>query len=158
MYYFLVILIIIMDQGFKKIANANLDLNQSVPLIEGMINLSLTYNYGAAFSILQNKQLVLIPITLTISAVIIFLMIKSRKNGHWTLMLSFAMILGGGIGNLIDRIAIGYVIDYLEFKFFRFPVFNFADMAVVGGSILLVIYILFVEGKVQTKKAEGNEG
>lgn len=155
MYFIVIAAIIILDQGFKQLIELNLALNQSVPLIKGILNLSLIYNYGAAFSVLQNKQVILIPITLIVSGIILFLMLRNRKTGHWSLMLSFAMIFGGGIGNLIDRIRLGYVIDYLEIKFFKFPVFNIADMAVVSGSALLVIYILFIETKAQKEK-EGN--
>ena len=154
MYFFLIALIIILDQGAKQLAESHLVLNQSIPLIKGMLNLSLTYNYGAAFSILQNKQTLLIIITVIVSGIILFLMIKNIRAGHWSLMLSLAMVFAGGIGNLIDRIRIGYVIDYLEVKFIQFPVFNIADMAVVTGSFLLVYYILFVEGKIQKIKAE----
>ena len=153
MYFILTVLIIILDQATKQIALSGLVLNHSSSIVQGFLNLSLTYNYGAAFSILQNRQAILIPITLIVSGIILYFMIKNRKAGHWTLMLSFALILGGGIGNLIDRIRLGYVIDYLEFKFIQFPVFNVADMSVVCGSALLVIYILFIETKVQKAMA-----
>ena len=153
MYFIIAAGVILLDQGFKQIALFSLAQNQTMPIIKGILNLSLTYNYGAAFSILQNKQIILIPITLIVSGIIIYLMIKNRKVGHWSLMLSFALILGGGIGNLIDRIRLGYVIDYLEFKFIHFPVFNVADMSVVCGSALIMIYILFLETKVQKTKA-----
>ncbi len=157
MYFFLIAFIIILDQGAKQLALSYLVLNQSIPLIKGMLNLSLTYNYGAAFSILQNKQTFLITITIMVSGTILFLLIKNIRDGHWSLMLSLAMVFAGGIGNLIDRIRIGYVIDYMEIKFIQFPVFNVADMAVVSGSFLLVIYILFVEGRIQKNKAGNHD-
>jgi len=153
MYFVITVLIIIGDQATKQMALSGLVLNHSSPIIQGFLNLSLTYNYGAAFSILQNRQGILIPITLIVSGIILYYMIRNKKTGHWSLMLSLALILGGGIGNLIDRIRLGYVIDYLEFKFVQFPVFNVADMSVVCGSALLVIYILFIEAKVQKTMA-----
>jgi signal peptidase II len=157
MYFIFAVLIIILDQVTKQIALSGLVLNHSSPIVQGFLNLSLTYNYGAAFSILQNRQAILIPITLIVSGIILYFMIKTKKTGHWTLMLSFALILGGGIGTLIDRIRLGYVIDYLEFKFIQFPVFNVADMSVVCGSALLVIYVLFIETKVQKAMAESDD-
>ena len=69
------------------------------------------------------------------------------KTKHPFMMLSTASIIAGGIGNLIDRIRMGYVIDYLDVKLFNFAVFNFADICVVLGAICLVIYILFMETK-----------
>ncbi len=157
-YYFIIALIILADQGIKHLMVSYLTLDYTVPLIDGILNLTLIHNYGAAFSILQNRQIILIPITLIVSAVILWLMTKNIKSGHWTMLLSFALIFSGGIGNLIDRIRLGYVVDYLEIKFFRFPVFNIADMAVVIGSIVLVIYIMFIELKTKSEKSENYDG
>jgi signal peptidase II len=63
-----------------------------------------------------------------------------------------AMILGGGIGNLIDRLQYGYVVDFIEFRLIKFPVFNVADISVVCGSILLILYVLLVEPKIASNK------
>jgi signal peptidase II len=72
-------------------------------------------------------------------------MVVMRKKGRPLMMTSVALIAGGGIGNLIDRIALGYVVDYLDFRVF--PIFNLADIAVCVGCGLLVVYVLFFDGK-----------
>ena len=77
----------------------------------------------------------------------LIIFIIKDKNKHPFMMLSTSAVIAGGIGNLIDRVRLGYVIDYLDVKLFNFAIFNFADICVVLGAICLVIYILFIEKK-----------
>ena len=129
----------------KYLIVANISLNESIPIIGNFFQIAHIHNYGAAFSIFQNMQTFLIFITIGVSAALLFYMLKMMKTGHFSMLLALAGIIGGGIGNLIDRIRLGYVVDFLQFG--SFPVFNVADMAVVGGSALLIFYVIFIDMK-----------
>lgn len=157
MYYLIILIIIILDQTTKHFVRVNLDINQSVVLWAGVMDLTYIHNFGAAFSILQNKQVFLISLTSIVSVVILIILVKNVKKAHWTMLLGFSLIIGGGVGNMIDRIRNGYVVDFLEIKLFSFPVFNVADMAVVGGSALLILYILFFDQALKMRK-DGSHG
>lgn len=148
-------LLIGVDRLTKWLAAAHLKGQGSMQIINlgGHEVLNLTYheNRGAAFSILQDKQVFLITITSIFLAVILFLMLSGRikdKKHLW----AFGLIVAGGIGNLIDRIANGYVIDFIDFRIIKFAVFNFADMCAVVGAILLVLLVLIDEIKTQREK------
>ncbi len=114
--------------------------------------MDLTYaeNTGAAFSSFQGSKvfLIVLPIALVIF-LLVYLYKDSEKNPIFSY--SIAAVIGGGIGNLIDRIRLGYVVDYLDLQLFDFAIFNFADIFVVLGSIMILIYVIFIEKKV-TKK------
>lgn len=146
MYYFLIIIaVVILDQIIKKAVVAAMALYESIPVIQEVFHITYIHNKGAAFSIMEGQinVLILLPLAMIIAAVIFMLIM--RKKGHPLLMISVALIAGGGIGNLVDRIALGYVVDYLDFRVF--PIFNLADIAVCVGCGLLVLYVLFIDGK-----------
>lgn len=146
MYYFLIIIaVIILDQIIKKAVVAAMSLYESIPVIQDIFHITYIHNTGAAFSIMEGRisVLIMLPLVMIIGAVIFMLIM--RKKGHPVLMTSVALIAGGGIGNLIDRIALGYVVDYLDFRVF--PIFNLADIAVCVGCGLLIVYVLFIDGK-----------
>ena len=115
-------------------------------LIPGFLGLRYVENTGAAFSILSGKQLLLILVTFIILGAITGLFIRSIRNGdHIVVRLSYALIIAGAIGNFIDRVRYNYVVDFFEFLFINFPIFNVADMAIVSGVILLAIATLFLD-------------
>ena len=146
-YFFLTGILISLDQITKYFIQTNMDLNKSVPVVEGIFHITYIHNYGAAFSILQGKQIVLIGVTLIAIAAVLTYMFINRKSSHWSLMLSLAFIAGGGIGNLINRIRVGYVVDFLDFRFF--PIFNIADICVCCGAGLLIIYMFYFEPRIK---------
>lgn len=113
-----------------------------------VIGLRYVENDGAAFSSFSGAKIFLIVLT---SVMIVGLAIYALrdKRKHPFMMLSIATVIAGGIGNLIDRIRLGYVIDYFEVRMFNFAIFNFADICVVLGAICLVIYVLFIEKKAE---------
>lgn len=139
-----------MDQLVKRIIVANLSLAQSIPVIQDIFHITYIRNTGAAFSLMDGMQwfLVLFPVLLVVAAVA-FLLIK-RKSAHPLLLASVAMIAGGGIGNLIDRVAYGYVVDFFDFRIF--PIFNVADIFVCVGCGLMILYVLFFDGKNDGKR------
>lgn len=144
-YFFIIIAVVILDQILKNLTVNSMSLYESIPVIQDVFHITYIHNTGAAFSIMEGKIsiLILLPMVMIIAALVF--MIIMRKKGHTVMMTSVALIAGGGIGNLIDRIAVGYVVDYLDFRVF--PIFNLADIAVCVGCGLLIIYVLFIDGK-----------
>ena len=150
MIFFLIIFVLIAaDQISKGFIVARISVNQTIPVIEDIFHITYIRNFGAAFSILQGKQLLLIIVTfIALMAILLYLAIK-RKRDHWLLSLSLSFIAGGGFGNLIDRIRLGYVVDFFDFRVF--PVFNVADICVCTGCGLLILYLFFIEPKIGKK-------
>lgn len=137
-YIFLIGAAVALDQMTKYWAVHELMPKKSMEFIPGLLGFRYAENTGAAFSMLRDKQLLLILVTLLIIAVLCGLMVKSIKAGEpLVVKMSYVLILSGAIGNFIDRVRLNYVVDFLEFKFINFPIFNIADICVVCGVILL---------------------
>ncbi len=135
------LLVVLIDYIIKLLVINNLKPIGSITLIPGLFSLTYVENKGAAFGMLANARWIFIVFTL---AVIIFLIIFLfwKKPTSKLVNIALILIIGGGLGNLIDRIFYGYVVDYLSISFFP-PVCNFADYCVTVGAGLLVIYLLF---------------
>ena len=145
MFYIIIILIVIGDQLTKGLIQQSMVLNQSIPVWDGIFSITYIHNTGAAFSMLAGKTQVLALFQVIIIGVILgYYILKGRKS-HPQLRISLAMIVAGGIGNLIDRLTLGYVVDFLDFHFW--PIFNVADIGVSAGCVLLAGYVFFIEGK-----------
>lgn len=119
--------------------------NAQTTLIPGVMNLHYVENTGAAFSMMEGMRWLFIPITIAIVAVLCVYLLKNRKNESVFTRVALACVIGGAIGNLIDRILYGFVVDMLEPTFINFAVFNVADIFVTCGTIALVIIILFFQ-------------
>ncbi len=142
MFPFLIILAIAsIDQIIKFQILENVMLFDQIEVIKNFFYITYIKNYGIAFGMFQDKILFFIITTAIIASVIIYLIVK-LKNKNMALTVSLSVILGGAIGNLIDRIRLGFVIDYLQFSIFP-PVFNFADSCVVVGALVVSVLILF---------------
>lgn len=150
MYYALILFAILLDQLIKYLIVHNMELNSSIPVIDPIFYLTYVQNFGAAFSILQNQKTVFIVITSVVAVSLLLVIIKNKAKYHKALLISFSMIIGGGVGNLIDRIRYGYVVDFFDFKIW--PVFNIADMFVVCGTFLLAFYVFMIEPKLSKEK------
>lgn len=141
------LVIVVLDQLTKFWANDILDYHQPVPVIP-MFNLTLTYNTGAAFGFLSDaggwQRWFFVSLTLIIS-IILFRWIWMMHVTERLHAIALALILGGAIGNLIDRIWFGYVIDFIDIYYdtYHWPIFNIADSAITIGAILL-IYDLYL--------------
>ena len=137
------------DQLTKLWAAAQLAGQKAIEVIPGVFELDYTENPGVAFSMLENQRWLFIPLSLLIAAFFLVILLRSplRKNVWFNLIC--ALILSGAIGNLIDRMAYGYVIDFLSFCLIDFPIFNIADCCVVVGAIALFVAILFGMKKVE---------
>ena len=134
------------DQLIKRWAATALAQVGTIPLIEGVFHFTYAENRGAAFSIFSGRRIFLIILVGAIVLAGIVLLISNKLRPaclNWTL----AMIIAGGLGNLIDRIRLGYVIDYLDFCLIDFAIFNFADMLIVCGAILMAVIVLYTDWK-----------
>lgn len=138
----IIIVAVLLDQITKLYIDKNFDFFRNDVIIEDFFSITHVRNTGAAWSILSGKTTFLIVLNSIIMILTFLFMLRSVNT---TLTVSLALIIGGGLGNLIDRIFRGSVIDFLRFKIFgyNFPVFNVADICVVSGSILLLIFVLF---------------
>ena len=140
----LILCIILADQLVKGIVVKNLSGFDSVTAIPHILNFIYVENTGAAFSILSEKTAVLSIISVLFCiAVIAYWLIKKPQSEM--LKLSLSLLLAGAVGNAIDRIARGFVVDFIELSFIRFPVFNIADISITFGTVLLMIYLLFFD-------------
>ncbi|MDD3088151.1 MAG: signal peptidase II [Candidatus Omnitrophica bacterium] len=129
----IVFLVLALDQLTKLIVTANLTLHDSIPLVKGVFSLTLIHNRGAAFGIFKNQLYIFIFISL-IAVALIYSMLKNNKSDK-LYSLSLSLILAGALGNLLDRVFLGYVIDFLDFHIW--PVFNIADSAITCGTLIL---------------------
>lgn len=116
-----------------------------------ILNFTYTENSGAAFGIMSNQRYLLLFITIAAMIAAIYLLL-SKKIDHNFLIWSVALIIAGGLGNLIDRIFRSYVVDYIDVRLINFAIFNLADCCVVIGTIGLLFYVIFLDGKSQKEK------
>lgn len=146
------VLCVAADQAVKWLVMHTMVLGSSQPLLPPLLRLTRVHNYGAAWSSFSGARWLLIGLTAAGMCVLIWLLVKIVRHplGQWSL----AIILGGGIGNLIDRVRLGYVVDMLDTMFMDFPVFNVADVFVVCGTICALIYYLAFYGKYDEKHRE----
>ncbi|MGN0490601.1 signal peptidase II [Ruminococcus sp.] len=142
--------LVIIDQIIKYFVSAYLQPVGSVSVIDNLFSLTYVENKGVAFGMFSDMRWVFVALTSVLLAIIIFYMFKKRPKGKFFYICA-ALIIGGGIGNLIDRIFYGYVIDYLSLSFFP-PVCNFADYCITAGTIMLVIYLLFFSDVLDSSK------
>lgn len=139
------IFIILADQLAKSAATQYLMGQRPIEIIRNFVELHYVKNYGAAFGILQNQRWFFIIITSIVVLAMISYMLKNSNSLTTLTKLSISMLSGGAVGNLIDRIRLGYVVDFikLDLKIYNFPVFNIADIFIVAGTALLVYTVLF---------------
>ena len=133
------------DQLTKWLALTFVEPVGTIPLLKfgesEWLNLTYVKNFGAAFSILQNKQLFLIIITSVVILLVAALMLSNRIKRP-SYLWSFSLIIAGGLGNLIDRIANGFVVDFIDVRIINFAIFNFADICAVVGTAMLIVFVL----------------
>ena len=157
LYILAIALCVAADQAVKLYVVSHLGLYETAPLLPGIVELFYIQNTGGGFSILTNHTLLLTVLTAVLMAVIAFLLAK-RIFPHPLAMWMLTLILGGGLGNLVDRIRLGYVVDMFNFQFIHYPVFNVADMLVVSGTILFAAYYLLLHDKVTKKEEADHDG
>jgi signal peptidase II len=148
--YILIILSLIgIDQFSKYLALKYLKGVSSIPIINDVFHLTYVENRGAAFGLFQNNQIIFVVVAMI--ACIVGLYYLYKKDLNLLAKSSIILLISGAIGNMIDRVRLGFVVDYFDFRIVWEYVFNVADIFVVVGTILLCIYILFFEDKEQVK-------
>ena len=136
--------LIFADQLTKWWAVIALKGNEGISIIDGVFRLMYLENHGAAFGIMQNKRIMLLIVSAVILVFLAFIFIKIPDTGKFTpLKIIIVALTAGAIGNMIDRIINGYVIDFFYFELINFPVFNVADCYVVVSAVVAMILILF---------------
>jgi signal peptidase II len=140
LFWITAVLILLIDQGSKYIVKTTMTLYESIPVIPNIFHLTYIENPGAAFGLLANQRVFFVIITVIILTTIIYFYYK-LKGENLILRVALGMVVGGAIGNLIDRLRIGAVTDFLDFRIW--PVFNIADSAIVVGMIYLAYQIIF---------------
>lgn len=147
MTYFLMTLlaavIVIADQVSKYLVVAQIPLGGHVEVLPGVVGLTYVQNRGAAFSMLQNQQWLFALIFALFAVLIVWEF--SKKRMPFTILERFCIVsvFAGGLGNMIDRLRLGYVVDMIATEFINFPVFNVADCFITCGCILLMVHLVF---------------
>ena len=135
--------IVALDQLTKYLTVSGIPLYADVPLLPGFVQLTYVQNTGAAFSMLEGQQWLFALIFAVLTAAIIWAYVKKPFPFSKFEWFCIAAVYGGGLGNMIDRLRLGYVIDMIETQFIKFPVFNVADCFVTCGCILLMVSLVF---------------
>lgn len=138
----LAVIIAVADQATKIMIQKNFVTGQSVEVIKGVLNFTYVKNEGAAFGIMQGAKVAFIIITVAVFAAA-FIYFKKYRPESPLFLTATAFVLSGAVGNLIDRVVLGYVRDFIDVAFINFPVFNIADSMICIGAILIVIYAFF---------------
>ena len=128
-----------LDQWLKAYVTANIPLGQAQSLLPGVVELRTVHNYGAAWSSFSGSRWLLVAVTCVIVAFVTVLLIR-RVVRHPLGVAACCMVISGGLGNIIDRVRLGYVVDMFNLLFMNYPVFNVADILVVCGAVLGCIY------------------
>ena len=140
--------IIVADQISKLSVLDHFQLHDTMPLIDGLLNLTLAFNEGAAFSFLSDaggwQRWFFTVLAVVVSSVLI-VWLKRTDRGDWPTALPLALVVGGAIGNVIDRVRLGHVVDFIDVHYgsWSFPAFNLADSAISVGAVLLLAFSLF---------------
>ncbi len=142
-YCFIILAVLLADKAVKHAVSSGMLPGESIPVIDGVFHITYVQNRGVAFSIMEGQWAVLIALPCAALTAGIILILLKRKKWHRLLLTAVAFICGGGLGNLIDRITEGYVVDMFDFRIF--PVFNIADIFICVGCGLLLLYVLFFE-------------
>ncbi|WP_048602567.1 signal peptidase II [Rubeoparvulum massiliense] len=149
MYYYLIALIVIAVDQITKLAVVKwMEVGESIPLIDSFLYLTSHRNAGAAFGILENQRIFFIVTTLVVVIAIIYMLEKERQINRVS-SIALSLIMGGAIGNFIDRLFSGKVVDFIDVYIFTYdyPIFNVADSAIVIGVFLFILDMLVLSRK-----------
>lgn len=153
-----IILLIAVDQITKLLISSNFDVGESIHVINGLLDFTYVQNRGAAFGLFANQRWVFLILTTVLMAAIITVWFKGYIT-HITGKISAVLLVAGGIGNMIDRLFLGYVVDFIDISpLFNFAVFNVADCCVTIGVVFVAVYILFfMDEKTLSNKEKSSE-
>lgn len=153
-YYFIALIVFLLDQGTKWIIATQMRLGEQRSVIGDFFLITSHRNTGAAFSILEGQRWFFLVITPIVVIGIVWYMQKMKQSGSKMLLLGLSLILGGAVGNFLDRALTGEVVDFLQFNFgnYTFPIFNIADSGIVIG-----VGLVLLDSLLGAKKGENNQ-
>lgn len=152
----LALALLALDQWVKHYITLTLPLGEARPLLPGFVELKSVHNYGAAWSSFSGMRWLLVIATSCIVLALLVLLVR-RVVRHPLGVLAGCLIVSGGLGNILDRLRLGYVVDMFNFQFIDYPVFNVADICIVSGCVLgLIYYQWFYEKYDKREKTDGN--
>lgn len=141
----LLIVLVIIDRITKQMAVVKLKDQPAFSIIDGVLEFNYLENRGAAFGMLQNQKMFFVFVALVFLGVIVFVLFRAPDHKKYVkLHILLTMIAGGAIGNMIDRLRLDYVVDFIYIVLINFPIFNVADMYVTFATVILIIEVLFV--------------
>lgn len=155
LYAIIALALLAADQWVKHWITVNLPLGQARDFLPGFLELRTVHNYGAAWSSFSGMRWLLVAITSVIVLAVLVLVLRGMVR-HPLGVTACSLIVSGGLGNIIDRVRLGYVVDMFNFQFMNYPVFNVADICVVCGAVLGIVYYLWFYEKCDKK--DGNHG
>ena len=144
LYLILSILFVIADQVVKMWIVNNFSLHEGMEFMKGIVSILYVRNTGAAWGMFEGKMFFFYLITAVAVGTLVYLMFKEKGKSK-LLLTAYSLILAGAVGNFIDRIRLGYVVDMFKFEFIDFPIFNVADICLTIGVIFLFYYVIFKE-------------
>ena len=135
--------IVALDQWTKVLTLSNIALYEKVPFLDGLFHFTYVQNTGAAFSSFEGAMWLFALVFALFTALVIYDLVKKAMPFTVLERWCIAAVYGGGLGNMIDRLRLGYVVDMIEVEFIRFPVFNVADCFITCGCVLLLVHLIF---------------
>lgn len=140
-YYVVALLVFLLDQGTKRLIATRMELGEIIPVIGNFFQITSHRNKGAAFGILQGQRELFIVITVIVVVAIVWYLRKTMNSGQKLLPFGLSLVLGGAVGNFLDRALHGEVVDFARFNFgsYTFPIFNVADSAIVIGVAMIIL-------------------
>ncbi|KAF6617172.1 signal peptidase II [Paenibacillus jamilae] len=155
-YFGIALIIFLIDQGFKYLVATRMELYEQIPVIGNFFLITSHRNRGAAFGILEGQRWLFIVITIVVVIGIVWYLRKTVRAGQKLLPVALSLVLGGAVGNFLDRAISGEVVDFAQFNFgsYTFPIFNVADSAIVIGVALIILDTLLESRR---EKGNGND-
>ncbi|MDY8021776.1 signal peptidase II [Paenibacillus polymyxa] len=155
-YFGIALIIFLIDQGVKYLVATRMELYEQIPVIGNFFLITSHRNRGAAFGILEGQRWLFIVITIVVVIGIVWYLRKTVKAGQKLLPVALSLVLGGAVGNFLDRAISGEVVDFAQFNFgsYTFPIFNVADSAIVIGVALIILDTLLESRR---EKGNGND-
>lgn len=142
--FFTSFFVLLADQGLKLWVSLNFKVMESRPALPGIFDWFYIQNDGAGWGMFSGRLGLFVLITIPVLIYLIYLIYKNRHRA-WYIHLSYGLLLGGALGNLVDRLRLGYVVDMIRLSFINFPIFNIADTALTLGVISLILILFFAE-------------
>ena len=144
-YFIIIAAVILLDRVVKWAVSTNMEVGETIPLIENVFHITYVQNQGAAFSLMEGKTVILLVLPAVVMTAGIILLVIKRSTWHPMLCTGIAFVCAGGVGNFVDRALSGYVVDMFDFRVF--PVFNVADIFVCAGCGAILFYVMVMDGR-----------